>query len=53
MWFTCQIKLTFGQGGDCTIIPLAAGKLERTRPFFIAAFEAMQSIGSSTRIGRA
>jgi hypothetical protein len=26
------------------------GRLERTRPFFAAAFEAMQSIGSSTRI---
>jgi hypothetical protein len=38
--------------GDCTKIPLAAGRLERTRPFFVAAFEAMQSIGSSTRIGR-
>jgi hypothetical protein len=37
---------------DCTKIPLAAGRLERTRPFFVAAFEAMQSIGSSTRIGR-
>src|ERR1700730_17347529 len=34
--------------GDCTRIPLAAGRLERTRPFFVAAFEAMQSIGSST-----
>jgi hypothetical protein len=39
--------------GDCTNIPLAAGRLERTRPFFVAAFEAMQSIGSSTRIGQA
>jgi hypothetical protein len=38
--------------GDCTTIPLAAGRLERTRPFFVAAFEAMQSIGSSTRIDR-
>src|SRR5213080_1621273 len=38
--------------GDCTRIPLAAGRLERTRPFFVAAFEAMQSIGSSTRIFR-
>jgi hypothetical protein len=38
--------------GDCTNIPLAAGRLERTRPFFVAAFEAMQSIGSSTRTGR-
>jgi hypothetical protein len=37
---------------DCTTIPLAAGRLERTRPFFAAAFEAKQSIGSSTRIGR-
>ena len=35
-----------------TKIPLAAGRLERTRPFFVAAFEAMQSIGSSTRIFR-
>jgi hypothetical protein len=34
------------------MIPLAAGRLERTRPFFAAAFEAMQSIGSSTRIGQ-
>ena len=38
--------------GDCTKIPLAAGRLERTRPFFVAAFEAMQSIGSSARIFR-
>ena len=38
--------------GDCTKIPLAAGRLERTMPFFVAAFEAMQSIGSSTRIFR-
>lgn len=38
--------------GNCTNIPLAAGRLERTGPFFVAAFEAMQSIGSSTRIGR-
>ena len=37
---------------DCTTIPLAAGRLERTRPFFVTAFEAMQSIGSSTRIDR-
>jgi hypothetical protein len=34
------------------MIPRAAGGLERTRPFFVTAFEAMQSIGSSTRIGR-
>ena len=40
------------RGSDCTNIPLAAGRLERTGPFFVAAFEAMQSIGSSTRIGR-
>jgi hypothetical protein len=38
--------------GNCTNIPLAAGRLERTGPFFVAAFEAMQSIGSSTRIDR-
>jgi len=38
--------------GDSTNIPLAAGRLERTGPFFVAAFEAMQSIGSSTRIGQ-
>ena len=37
---------------DGTKIPLAAGRLERTGPFFVAAFEAMQSIGSSTRIFR-
>jgi hypothetical protein len=24
--------------GDCTNIPLAAGRLERTRPLFVAAF---------------
>jgi hypothetical protein len=28
------------------------GRLERTKPFFATAFEAMQSIGSSARIGR-
>jgi hypothetical protein len=38
--------------GDRTRIPLATGRLERTGPFFVAAFEAKQSIGSSTRIGR-
>lgn len=38
--------------GDCTRIPLATGRLERTRPFFVSAFEAKQSSGSSTRIGR-
>jgi hypothetical protein len=37
---------------DRTRIPLATGRLERTGPFFVAAFEAKQSIGSSTRIGR-
>jgi len=54
IWFACQIKLTFGRraGHDCTNIPLAAGRLEGTRPFFVTAFEAMQSIGSSTRIFR-
>jgi len=34
------------------MIPLAAGRLEKTTPFFATAFEAMQSIGSSARIGR-
>ena len=38
--------------GDRTRIPLATDRLERTGPFFVAAFEAKQSIGSSTRIGR-
>jgi len=31
---------------------LRRGRLERTGPFFVAAFDAMQSIGSPTRIGR-
>jgi hypothetical protein len=47
-----QTHIRSSRAGDCTNIPLAAGRLERTRPFFVAAFEAMQSIGSSTRIGR-
>jgi hypothetical protein len=47
-----QTHIRSSRDGDCTNIPLAAGRLERTRPFFVAAFEAMQSIGSSTRIGQ-
>jgi hypothetical protein len=47
-----QTHIRSSRDGDCTNIPLAAGRLERTGPFFVAAFEAMQSIGSSTRIGR-
>ena len=34
------------------MVPLAAGGLERTRPIFVAAFQAMRGNGSSTRIGR-
>jgi hypothetical protein len=47
-----QTHIRSSRDSDSTNIPLAAGRLERTRPFFVAAFEAMQSIGSSTRIGR-
>jgi hypothetical protein len=47
-----QTHIRSSRDSDCTNIPLAAGRLERTGPFFVAAFEAMQSIGSSTRIGR-
>jgi hypothetical protein len=47
-----QTHIRSSREANCTNIPLAAGRLERTRPFFVAAFEAMQSIGSSTRIGR-
>ena len=53
IWVACQIGTTFGRRARrLPKIPLAAGRLERTRPFFVAAFEAMQSIGSSTRIFR-
>src|SRR5207248_843616 len=54
IWFCVpdQTHIRSSRGSDCTNIPLAAGRLERTGPFFVAAFEAMQSIGSSTRIGR-
>jgi hypothetical protein len=47
-----QTHIRSSREANSTNIPLAAGRLERTRPFFVAAFEAMQSIGSSTRIGR-
>jgi hypothetical protein len=47
-----QTHIRSSRDSDSTNIPLAAGRLERTGPFFVAAFEAMQSIGSSTRIDR-
>jgi hypothetical protein len=47
-----QTHIRSSREANGTNIPLAAGRLERTRPLFVAAFEAMQSIGSSTRIGR-
>jgi hypothetical protein len=54
IWFCLpdQTHIRSSREANCTNIPLAAGRLERTGPFFVAAFEAMQSIGSSTRIGR-
>jgi hypothetical protein len=34
----------------CTNIPLAAGRLRKTRPFLSSAVQAMPDFGSSTRI---
>jgi hypothetical protein len=49
-----QNKLTFGRrvSASSTMIPHSRLGLRRAEPFFVAAFEAMQSIGSPTRIDR-
>ena len=46
-----RIKLTFGRCALATdaIIPLAAGGLERTRPIFAPAFEALKPYGGTVR----
>jgi len=56
IWFwPARSKLTFGRRSEAEPhqdFRLRRVRLERTGPFSLRHFEAMQSIGSSTRIGR-